>query len=571
MIGRKIKVKSGVAQGFIEKVLTRDITTMASIFDLIDNSIDAAKERMFSNDIGAVEFDEYKMPKNYFGYEISIELHNNYFSVEDNCLGLDEITLTEHAFMVGAESDHEFGLGKFGVGLKRALFKFGTNYSFITDTGTLAFSLDFDNTTLGHTSELEAIEIETSKKPGTRFRVTNLREHVKMEFSSQAWTQKLKNEISARYGIFIGKGFSIKLKVQDSEYEKLESRWPKFHINHPYMPSEKVIKQFQDVSIYIEYGLHTDFKLNAEFGINNAMLKDGNPFGWYVVCNDRVIEIAVREGEDYGWKKAWHNEYNGFVGYIRFHSKSVGSLPWDSTKTRIVTDDLIFLGLKDTLGQMALNYRRLKKFALKSTKEAQLNKESLEATANDSSAGNSSIPPATSNSISNTPKGGMEYTSTSNKRGRNDPEKRQYITHGDYRVPLKNKNMKRVYLELTSLNVEDKTLAVALLARVFLENLYISYYEHRFGNPPSPKLQTHQVMERIITDLQSDETVVFSKDEKRALTALNSIKSNEHSPLSPKTLGANAHLAMYPKARELKIEWDNIDPIVAYFAEKLYG
>ncbi|MFM9597788.1 hypothetical protein ACKI1O_51850, partial [Streptomyces scabiei] len=83
-----------------------------------------------------------------------------------------------------------------------------------------------------------------------------------------------------------------------------------------------------------------EYKLKAKYGVNNPLIKDGSPFGWYVICNDRVIEMAVREGEDYGWSKAWHNEYNGFLGHIRFNSRSVDLLPWDSTKTKIVTEDL---------------------------------------------------------------------------------------------------------------------------------------------------------------------------------------------------------------------------------------
>lgn len=563
MVGRKIKVKTGVANGFIENVLTRDITTMASIFDLIDNSIDAAKEHMFSKERKTVELDSYNMPNNYSGYEISIALHSDCFSIEDNCHGFDENTLSEHAFLIGQESAHEFGLGKFGVGLKRALFKFGTSYSLVTDTGVVAFSMDFDNEKLGNAREIEATEIQTKAKPGTKFEVTKLNDHVRAEFTSHLWTEKLKKEISSRYGIFIDKGLGINLKVHDLESERLRSIWPKFLLDFPLIPSEKLIKQYQDVNIYVEYGHHTEYLLNAAPNVNSELLKDGNPFGWYVICNDRVIEMAIREGDDYGWKKAWHNEYNGFVGYIRFHSKSVNSLPWDSTKTRIVTDDLIFLGLKDTLQQMALNYRRIKKLALKKVKE----ENKILATTT------SSTPPISSTSAildeNLNIKQGHAERSLSSRRGKNDPNKRPYITQGDYKIPLKNKNLKRVYQELTSLNVEDKTLAVALLARVFLENLYISYFEHRFGNPPS-KLQIHQIIEKIIDDLQTDTTVVLSKDEKRALTALNSVKSNVHSPLSPKTLGANAHLAMYPKASELKIEWDNIDPIVAYFAEKMY-
>lgn len=57
----------------------------------------------------------------------------------------------------------------------------------------------------------------------------------------------------------------------------------------------------------------------------------------------------------------------------------------------------------------------------------------------------------------------------------------------------------------------------------------------------------------------------------KTLKALINLGSNPHSPLSPKTLGANAHLAFYPKATELKIEWDNIDAIIAFMAEDMYN
>lgn len=363
MEGRKIKLKAGVDSGFLESVITRDITTMASIFDLIDNSIDAAKEHMLATK--KVELDEYNMPGDYSGYEVSIALEQESFSIKDNCLGIEEEILADHALRVGKPSNHEYGLGKFGIGLKRALFKFGTHYKLTTDTGKEAFETEFTNGDLGGTSEIEATEIISTGSPFTLFVVSSLKKQVKNELTSDLWLKKLEQQIESRYGLFIDKGLVVKLKLHGHRVKKLKSNWPKFHKEHPQVPPDKWHKKAHGVDVYIEYGLHTDFVLKANYGVNNPLLKDGNPFGWYVICNDRVIEMAIREGLDYGWKKAWHNEYNGFVGYIRFNSKSVELLPWDSTKTKIITDDLIFLELQDKLSEMALEFRRVKKNALK--------------------------------------------------------------------------------------------------------------------------------------------------------------------------------------------------------------
>ena len=91
-----------------------------------------------------------------------------------------------------------------------------------------------------------------------------------------------------------------------------------------------------------------------KYGVNNHLSKE---FGWSVICNDRVIEFAKREGEEFGWKNNWHSEYNGFVGYIRFYSQDVSKLPWDSTKTKIQSDSIIFLNIQPIIIDYSLLFR----------------------------------------------------------------------------------------------------------------------------------------------------------------------------------------------------------------------
>src|SRR5699024_2888517 len=57
-------------------------------------------------------------------------------------------------------------------------------------------------------------------------------------------------------------------------------------------------------------------------------------YGWNVLCNGRLI-LSSDKTPKTGWK-AWHSEYNGFVGEVSFCSDDARLLPWNTTKTDIL-------------------------------------------------------------------------------------------------------------------------------------------------------------------------------------------------------------------------------------------
>jgi len=152
------------------------------------------------------------------------------------------------------------------------------------------------------------------------------------------------------------------------------------------------------------------------------------------------------------------------------------------------------------------------------------------------------------------------------KAGTNkNPDSRKYIIPPDFRVSINNKILRRVYGELRNILITENTLSIALLTRAFLENLFILFHEEVTGS--YQKMQTHVLMQKVINEIGQDSTL--TKREKDALAALRRVQSNELNVLSPKTLGANAHAGIYPNAKELVREFDNISEIVLYMLRRV--
>lgn len=146
-----------------------------------------------------------------------------------------------------------------------------------------------------------------------------------------------------------------------------------------------------------------------------------------------------------------------------------------------------------------------------------------------------------------------------------NPDKRKYILPNDFQANINNKILRRVFQELKNIEVDMYPLAASQVARAFLENIYILFYEKATGS--YTKQQTHLLMDKIIKEIELDSTL--TKVECNALGALRRVQSNELNVLSPKTLGANAHAGIYPDPKQLKREFDNISDIIKYMLYRI--
>mgnify|MGYP003945501897 CR=1 FL=1 len=355
---KTIKIDTGVNPNFLESTLTEDINPLASIFDLIDNSIDAARDHLLQSKHAT---DEYGLPADYSGYKIHIRIDSDSIRILDNCLGIEEEVLSKKIFLIADTSNHSFGIGHYGVGLKRALLKFGSNYALSTDTGRAAFKARFDRQSFGgsRNKKINADAYSSNKLRKALFCISKLKPEVKYEISSNQWFDNAITEFSTRYAIFVSKGLQITVRsLIHHKFCEVGVMLPKLRTNGNFPPIKKNPMTIEGVQVYIESGIHEKYYFPTEPGysltINRSLTKY---FGLYFICNDRVI-VASSLSPSHGWTAIWHSEYNGFVCVVRFVSENSGKMPWNTAKTEMRTDSTIFLKAKAQLQPSADFYRK---------------------------------------------------------------------------------------------------------------------------------------------------------------------------------------------------------------------
>lgn len=355
---KTIKIQTGINPVFLEGTLTEDISPLESLFDLIDNSIDAARNHLLKF---KPKLDEYGLPSNYSDYSIHIRIDNDSIRILDNCLGIEEATLSDKALYIAETSNHNFGIGHYGLGLKRALLKFGYDYALATDDGSNIFRMKFNNKSFGSgdRNQLTADAFPSNGKRMALFSVSNLKTEVKYEISSDRWFEYAIRELSVRYAVYVSKGIKISVRsILHHKFEKINSILPKLRTNGKFPPTKNIPLEIDDVHIYIESGIHDQYLFPGEKGHSiSENRKLTKSFGLYFICNDRVI-VANSLSPNHGWKTTWHSEYNGFVCLVRFVSASARKMPWNTAKTAIRTDSTIFLKVRDQLQPIADLYRK---------------------------------------------------------------------------------------------------------------------------------------------------------------------------------------------------------------------
>lgn len=337
--------------------LTSDVATIECIYDLIDNSIDAARKEILKR--SDVKFDKHGLPSSYKGFEIVVSVSSEHVSISDNCSGIDEESLSKRAFSVGSKSSHRFGIGHFGIGLNRAIFKLGQSAALTTDDGDARFYLSFDESKVRESvkgeSTLYARRLKSSGEKLNQLVIGDIKQEVFSELGSDVWLDALQKEIKIRYAIFCRKG--LKIKVNDILVGKFGPRIRNVGI----LPkrTQKCLTS-SGVKVYLEAGLHQSYRIkgvDSDYDDFKDIIKDlTDEYGWYLVCNDRIILVADKTKIS-GWATSWHNEYHGFLGWAHYVSEDPSLLPWDSKKTGINLNNSAHIEVLSFLKEMADDYR----------------------------------------------------------------------------------------------------------------------------------------------------------------------------------------------------------------------
>lgn len=148
-----------------------------------------------------------------------------------------------------------------------------------------------------------------------------------------------------------------------------------------------------------------------------------------------------------------------------------------------------------------------------------------------------------------------------------NPIKRPNLFDSKFRPAIKNKTLRGVFNEIKSLNVDDNPLSVTLLTRVFYENVLRLYKEINTGRFDG---DGNSVLNEVIKLLENNrKNSLLSREQITAFSSLRKISGNGNHILSFKSLGADAHTGTYPSSRELKTQWDHIEPIILYMLEEI--
>ena len=321
---------------FFVDMLTRDIPLEQAILDLVDNSVDGAKAMALPANR---PFDQRK---------VVLEFDANRFRIWDNCGGFSRAAAKSYAFKFGRppasqapRTDHS--IGQFGVGMKRALFKFGEE--FVVRSAT--------------TEETWAVKVEVPKwegepgwhfpwekfdgndhvgtdKPGTEIIVTHLRPEVAKRFTTTVFKNSIIELIKSKHRQFIAGGLSV--AVNGTHVDAVDLTLLK---SEGFEPGTMILT-FDE-----EGEERVDVRVIAAVGVSNP-----RQAGWYVVCNGRVVLEADRS-QVTGWGlvedaanrpivPSFHNQFARFRGLVFFDSADSARVPWNTTKTSVDQDSPIW-------------------------------------------------------------------------------------------------------------------------------------------------------------------------------------------------------------------------------------
>lgn len=364
-MAKSISIAHGFDERYLRDILTKDITPAEAIYDLVDNAIDAARNQIIRG--GRVERDRFGLPANYAGYKMDLSITAKAITLTDNSQGITENTLSHDAFVVGKPSHHAQGIGHFGVGLKRALLALGERYSLRTDTPHFAARMTFNAVELANTNEPLKAAVVNSRRPfGTKIKIEGIRPGPSHEFENDAKIAALLKKLSIRYGLFVRKGLVITLNGKP-----VSNFGPDIRVNGP-LKKKSSHKEMGNVSVFIESGFHKRYRGTFEKDYDSKVIsKLSSEYGWYFVCNDRII-LDANTSSRLGFPGRWHPEYNGFVGWVHFVSDDPEDLPWDTKKSDIDANQEVFRKTKSKLEQHVADFRQENR-KIKKKKEEEAN------------------------------------------------------------------------------------------------------------------------------------------------------------------------------------------------------
>ncbi|MCQ8277438.1 ATP-binding protein [Acetobacteraceae bacterium KSS8] len=358
-------------KAFFVRMITRDINLEDCILDLIDNSVDSAWNQEGSCPMGLGD------GANLSRYTIDIQLLPDQFVIRDNCGGMSLDNAVEHAFSFGrnATADRDdFSIGVYGIGMKRAVFKLGRKVkvrsTFTQSDGSrLAFVVPIEvDTWLQNDAppwDFDIADDNPLEENGVEISVSELTPGSASSFNSPAFVQNLRRIIARDYSLHMQRGLKIRLNgnpVVGWAINLLQS--------DDFIPMRvEYTDELEGDTVGIE--IIGGMAAPPPESIDPDEGDDGDRrFGWYVVCNGRIV-LAADKSALTGWGTEdwpqWHYQYAGFIGIILFTAANAAALPLTTTKRSVDTSSEIYRRARPRMREVSkrwISYTNQRKQAL---------------------------------------------------------------------------------------------------------------------------------------------------------------------------------------------------------------
>lgn len=342
----KPQIDAEPTKAFFVEMLTRDIGLEQAVLDLVDNSVDGAKSMPSGT---ALPFE---------GRKVEIEFNKDSFRIFDNCGGFDSETARTYAFRFGRplgmpRTAHS--IGQFGVGMKRALFKFGGHFKVRSATSNDSWAAEvqvpeWETQKDWHFpwAEFDPDEHISNDRPGTEIVVTQLRPEVAGRFSTKLFENSIIGLLKAKHRQFIADGLSIAVNGQHISATNL----------YLLVTDDSKFNPGTD-ELLISHEGEASVKVRIVVGVGYSSPREA---GWYVICNGRVVLESDRRSVT-GWGlleeetnsllvPSFHNQYARFRGIVSFDSDDSARVPWNTTKTDIDQDNAVWQAVSGRMVEM---------------------------------------------------------------------------------------------------------------------------------------------------------------------------------------------------------------------------
>jgi len=336
MADRIESVDATPTKRFLLDIVTRDISIVAAILDLVDNSIDSARELRPDGDFS--------------GIKVAIVATGKEFSIEDSCGGIGVEKAKEYVFRMGRPDDvvsAPGSIGHFGVGMKRAIFKLGSSFIVNSSTEQDDFTIEIDADHWFSAADWSFPMIVHDRRDnavtGTTILVGDLHPQVIRSFENVEFMAELADELRSRHRLAIGNGLEITLN--GSLVEPADSTVAVSDLIEPSIRSFTV--EASDgglLRVTIIAGVSAQLPGDIdEDGEPESQPRAAKDAGWLVFGNGRLL-LANDKSRLTGWgsgrKKLpqYHNQFARFRGFVYMQSVDASAIPWNTMKTSVDPD-----------------------------------------------------------------------------------------------------------------------------------------------------------------------------------------------------------------------------------------